>query len=363
MQKFNVLFIGLSLLVPGLFQNLAHAASSQDSLIIHAAEWGVAKFHRVDNKAHPYAADHAWYPAILPDKMEMTDPSQTLVNADGSYTVFFSHLEALIQQVGEISEKTGKKIAVLNIHTHGAPGILGFPATAEDEASFMCDSWKDEAGGSDSLSFEHYYSPVAKEDIMYFRKLAKNPNPMFVGCATKLSDFTKVLKKYPNTPSYFTSSAVIHMLACLVGLDKAGQAFTEGLAKLFFPQGGGRIEASTYFGLGDWSLPEGMGFWDYQNDAQLEHDNSLYGSAKKDRDFMQKGTVRVSQSVSAQKIETVLLKDIQYMSTLEETKSESATSVMRENPLSENSLFAITQPILEPRWIHIPGTNQEILAW
>lgn len=356
-QKTSVLFVGLSLFVQGL----AHAAPTQNSLIIHAAEWGVAKFHRADNKVHPYAADNAWYPVILPNTMEMTDPSQTLANADGSYTVFFSHLEALIQQVGEIAEKTGKKVDVLNIHTHGAPGILGFPATAEDEASFLCESWKDEASGSDALSYGHYYSPVPKQDIMYMRRLAKNPNPSFVGCATKLSDFTKVMKKYPKTPSHFTSSSVVHVLACLVGLDKAGQAFTEGLAKLFFPEGGGSVEASANFGLGDWSMAEGMGFWDYQNDAQLEHDNSLYGSAKKDRDFMQKGIVRVSQSLGEQKTETVLLQDLMFMSTLAETTSNKMT---RENPMTENSrLFELTKPILEPRWIHIPGTNQEILAW
>lgn len=351
----NVLVLGIVFMANGAAQ------AESDSLVIHAAEWGVAKFHRADNKAHTYAADNAWYPTILPLNMEMSDPSQTLANVDGSFTVFFSHLEALIQQVNEISEKTGKKISVLNIHTHGAPGILGFPATAADENSFMCESWKDEAGGSDSLSFEHYYSAVSKEDIMYMRKLAKNPNPMFVGCATKLSDFANVMKNFPNTPSRFESNAVIHILACIVGLDKAGQAFTEGLSKLFFPQGGGRIEAGTNFGLGDWSMAEGMGFWDFQTDAQLKHDMSLYPTVKKDRDFMQKGIVRASQGVNAQKVETVLLNDVLFMSTLAATTSEMMT---RENPLTENSsLFDATKPILEPRWIHIPGTKQEILAW
>ena len=32
-----------------------------------------------------------------------------------------------------------------------------------------------------------------------------------------------------------------------------------------------------------------MGFWDFQNDAQLAHDNSIYPVTRKDREIMQKG--------------------------------------------------------------------------
>ena len=47
------------------------------------------------------------------------------------------------------------------------------------------------------------------------------------------------------------------------------------------------------FGLGDWSMPKGMGFWDYQSDAQLEHDNSIYPVDHKDAEIAQKGTIRM----------------------------------------------------------------------
>ena len=51
---------------------------------------------------------------------------------------------------------------------------------------------------------------------------------------------------------------------------------------------------SASFALGDWSLPEGLGFWDVQSQAQLDHDNALYAKDKRDTEIEQKGTIRVA---------------------------------------------------------------------
>src|SRR5262249_36272586 len=55
----------------------------------------------------------------------------------------------------------------------------------------------------------------------------------------------------------------------------------------------GAVVTSENFGLGDWSLPGGMGFWGYQNDAQIDRDDALYTQDKKDAEIMQTCTIRV----------------------------------------------------------------------
>jgi hypothetical protein len=45
-------------------------------LVIHSAELGVGKFHRYDNQKHPYGAENAWTPYVLPAD---ADTQSTLV--------------------------------------------------------------------------------------------------------------------------------------------------------------------------------------------------------------------------------------------------------------------------------------------
>lgn len=97
----------------------------------------------------------------------------------------------------------------------------------------------------------------------------------------------------------------MNFFSCLVGLGKVGESFLKELV-LTFKAENITLRASTNFGLGDWSIPEGMAFWDYQNDTQIKHDYDNYPKAKKDRDFMQKGTIDMVQMVSGKPTATLL---------------------------------------------------------
>ena len=122
-----------------------------------------------------------------------------------------------------------------------------------------------------SISSRHYFGAMAGVSRKEFIRL-------FYGVA-KAAEFKSVLAR----------DIQIHFLSCVVGLGSNGETFTRGIADLLLTAGGGgRVETSMNFGLGDWSMPEGMGFWDLQSDAQVDHDNSLYTKNHTDREIAQK---------------------------------------------------------------------------
>lgn len=267
-------------------------AVAAQGLIIHTTEFGVAKFHRYDNKAHAYGAKNAWTPYILPDN---ADTSHALIqkNADGSFTVFYSHLDEMLASVVQIANDQHQQVSVLNVHGHGMPGAMWFPKDQKTRDSMVCQDWVDAASGADVDNYNQYYSAVSADEVAQIRAISNETNSHYP-CTTGLREWQGAVQKNAAVKQVMAADAKIHFLSCVVGLGAAGEAFTNGIAQLLLPAGQGAVVTSTNFGLGDWSMPEGMGFWDYVTDAQLDHDNAIYPVDHQDREIMQKGTARVA---------------------------------------------------------------------
>ena len=270
----------------------AALADASSRLVIHATEFGVGKFHRYDNSVHAYGANNAWSAFILPSGIS-SDKAYIQKNIDNSFTVFFSTLEELISSIVQISKQENKQVSVLNLHGHGLPGRMWFPQNAQTMDSFLCSDWKNAASGDDVNNYNQYYSALSYDEIMQIRSMSNNPNVDF-GCTTGLKEWQTSVSQSADFLKSLAQDLQIHFLSCVVGLGSLGEEFTKGLAQLLIPSGNGRVEASMDFGLGDWSMPNGMGFWDYQNQSQLDHDNSVYPVHHQDSEIAQKGTIRLA---------------------------------------------------------------------
>jgi hypothetical protein len=329
---------GISL---ALFVGSAAVASS--GLVIHTAEFGVGKFHRQDNQVHAHSASNAWSVYILAQGAA-TDKALVQDNADGSVTVFYQTLEELMSSVVQLSKDRGQPVAVLNVHGHGLPGAMWFPSDAATLQSSQCNSWRTAASGSDQANYDQYYHPVSASDVQQIRMIANFPGLAMAGCTTGLKEWKAVLAKVPAFKQALASDVQIHFLSCVVGLGKAGQQFSEGLATLLLAPGSpARIETATAFGLGDWSMPEGMGFWDMQSQAQVDRDSKIYAANKRDRDIAQKAAVRIAQAGSTSN----LMADQEFMP-LGFVREMSGTVVPEIQP-------EISGPI--PSRVRIPGTT------
>ncbi len=271
---------------------VSSAAVAGQGLIINAAEIGVGKFHRYDNKVHAYAENNAWKPYVLPDSGSLQTPI-VYPNPDGSVTIQFSTLEELLRTAIQVSAKADAKIQVLNINGHGLPGGMWYPKDDAQLKSSECASWRSSAAAPDKENYGQYYSPVPKYEIFMLKQSASHP--AHYACVTGLPEWTEIAGRIPNLRGYFADDAQIHFLSCLVGYGNAGEVFSQGVAALILSANGkAMVKSSLKFGLGDWSMPEGMGFWDYVTDEQLDHDNAIYPVNKKDREIAQTGTVRAS---------------------------------------------------------------------
>ena len=74
---------------------LTSSLAQAGGLIIHSAELGVGKFHRLDNQKHTYAKENAWLPYVLPANVA-TDHTRVVDNPDGSITIYFLTLDDLL---------------------------------------------------------------------------------------------------------------------------------------------------------------------------------------------------------------------------------------------------------------------------
>ncbi len=277
--------IFLSVLAMAFSLNLSAAG-----LTIHAAEIGIGKFHRHDNSVHTYEAENAWAPYILPaGQVKLPYVKE---NSSESVTIFFDTLEGMLKEMVKVAKERNQKVAVLNINAHGLPGGMWFPATTKLMNSFGCMQWKQAANGSDEGNYKQYYSPVSKSDILQMREYSKSGGN--VPCVTGTSQWKSVVASIDGMKTVFTENARVNLLSCLVGLGPVGDKFSKELGQVLFANTEGTVKTSINLGLGDWSMPEGMGFWDYINDEQLEKDNKSYPINKKDREQMQKGSVRIA---------------------------------------------------------------------
>lgn len=284
-----------------LFVGIANTANAD--LVIHAAEIGIGKFHRHDNSVHPYEKDNAWTPYILPAEADNKTPL-VVENDDRSITIFFSTLEELLIKSAEISLVRGEKIGVLNINAHGLPGAMWFPMNESFKNSFECWQWNAAANGEDKTNYDQYYSPTSKKDILSIREYSESGGA--VPCTSGLRQWKLALNQATQAKASFASNLKVNLLSCVVGLGPVGDQFMTGLGALLSDSDQVEFRSTLNFGLGDWSMPEGMGFWDYLTDEQLTHDNSIYGVNRKDREIMQKGKLRVTALVKGAWQSTVL---------------------------------------------------------
>lgn len=275
---------------------LCSAASSAlaDGLVINAAEVGIGKFHRMDNKQHPYAKDNAWSVFILPDGADLSQAPIVVPQPNGSITIFYSNLQELLTKMVELSNQAGKKISVFNMNAHGMPGGMWFPKDKAQRDSAVCGQWVSAAKGSDQSNYDQYYSPVSVAEIQQVHMIANLPFPVPNPCTATLSTWRSVVGSVSGIKTAFNTDAQIHFLSCTVGLGRVGKAFTTGIAQLLLSGSAGRVESSLKFGLGDWSMPEGMGFWDMIDAAQVERDNKKYPVDREDREIMQKGKMLIA---------------------------------------------------------------------
>lgn len=265
-------------------------AFAQD-LTINAAEFGIGKFHRQDNKVHAYDKKNAWTPFILPDSIT-TRKLFVQKNSATNYTIFFTNLDELVAKVFDLSKTTGLKVKVLNLNAHGLPGGMWFPKDAQTMNSSECRSWRSTADNSDDVNYDQYYSAVSKEEVLSFNQMSNAMRIPSGQCLTGLGEWTSIVAARPEFKSVFTADSQIHMLSCLVGLGTLGDRYTKGMADLLLTKG--KVQTSIKFGLGDWSMPQGMGFWGFENDTQFDNDEARYPVDREDREIMQKGDIRVA---------------------------------------------------------------------
>jgi hypothetical protein len=328
---------------------------AENGITIHAGEIGIGKFHRKDNSVHPYSNDHAWKPYILSNGASLKTP-QTIQNADGSFTIFYSNLDELLSASSKLAIAKKSKIKNFNVHAHGLPGHMWFPRDSKSQAGFGCANWRRSASADDEANYDQYYSAVSKSEILQIRNLA-NQSTSGVGfsCVTGLSDWTELAPKY-SFKSLLTDDAQIHFLSCVVGLGNMGDAFTKGMAELLLSGDSARIQTSVNFGLGDWSMSEGMGFWDYQNDEQLKRDNQRYPQNKMDREEMQKGTIRIAGLLNG-KIASSLLSGRDFM------YSDGRDAGTLTNRLRSTENAERFTPTSIPSTVRIPGTNESVTVF
>lgn len=329
--------------------NLNRNGSDQDKITIHAAEIGVGKFHRYDNSIHPYQETNGWKAFILEQNAGNSTP-QIIDHKNKSYTIFFSNLEELMTSMIKISKDQKALIELLTINAHGIPGGMWFPKDKNQQNSFECSSWRSSAASSDRSNYNQYYSAVSKDEIFNIRRLSENQFPPHYQCINGYKEWEEIILKHPEIKEVFAPEAQIHLLSCVAGLGRSGEYLSKQLTSLLFKNNpGALVQSSFQFGLGDWSMPEGMGFWDYLNDQQIEDDESRYPAEKTDRNFRQKGDIRVSQMGDNAQIRTGIIKQVDFMLLSMDQRSYSLYTepLFKENDYRREA----------PKYLRIPGTS------
>jgi hypothetical protein len=326
-------------------------------LVVNASELGVGKFHRYDNGVHPYPANSAWAPFILAkDASDATPIVQK--NTDGSVTIFFSNLDELLTAVVKVSKDAGQKISVLNVHGHGLPGAMWYPKDAATQASGECSDWRDAANNSDDVNYNKYYEPVPKYEIMMIRQMSDGGGG--AECTSGVPEWQAALAgAHADVKSVLADDLQVHFLSCVVGLGSVGEQYTVGMATLLAGTAG-RVSTSMNFGLGDWSMPDGMGFWDYQTDEQLDHDNGIYPVNKRDADIAQLGSVRMVTAVGTT-MKSGIVPNLKVMPLTFEARMPNMVTSNKATLSHLDSFgnpveFFEQLPMPLPARIHIPGT-------
>jgi hypothetical protein len=345
MSRFMLGILALSLAPVSAF-------AAPNGLIINAAEYGIGKFHRYDNKLHTYGSNNVWKNYVLPDSAT-TIRTTGQKNADGSFTIFFSSAEEMLQAAIQISRQENRPISIVNLEAHGMPGGMWYPIDAATRASAACREWVSAAQGADAGNYQQYYSATPKDEILQFRQYAAQATHSPQPCTSGLTEWTTILRRNPEFIQRLATDAEFHFISCIVGLGLTGDNFSKGLAQVLFNGRQGRVTTSVYYGLGDWSMPEGMGFWDYQNDQQLARDNQIYPRDRNDREIMQKGQLRVA-GVAQGRVGSQVFSGVQF---------QYVNEAFNPNEFSKDQIAESNEPEAKAKaplssHIRIPGTSQ-----
>ncbi len=338
------------------FSFYAHASG----FILHGVELGVGKFHRMDNKAHPYGEKSAWTPYVLPDGKNSVEKNSTdgfiQSNYDGSVSVFFTSLEELFQLSAKAAKIKGQEIEIFNVHGHGLPGAMWYPKDQKERDGFLCGQWRANAYGSDAANFNTYYTTISKSEILSIRRMSERKEPTGMNCVTGAKDWELILTRNQEFKAVLSDSVQVNFLSCVVGLGVAGENFAAAIAKTLLKTSKGKVLSSINFGLGDWSMPEGMGFWDFVSDEQLAYFNQHYPVDQKDRDIMLKGMVRETVLNFAQS-ENKIFSDISFLEL-----NKSFSSGFMPLPFTM-ALMTSEGERAEPElgFVRIPHTNEIVL--
>jgi hypothetical protein len=332
------------------------ASFASNGLVIHTTEFGVGKFHRYDNQQHAYGTQNAWAPYILPQNAP-TDKALTVKNADGSFTVFFSTLDEMMSSVVAISQAAGQKVSVLNVHGHGLPGAMWFPKDQATLDGWSCGDWRRAASGADVDNYDQYYGAVEVGEIEQIRQIS-NSSGYHMSCTTGASEWREGVAKNPAFKAALNVDVQLHFLSCVVGLGSVGAQFTNDIASIVAGQNG-HVETSMAFGLGDWSMPEGMGFWDMQSEQQVDNDNAKYPVDRKDREIAQKGSIRLASFASGAWTTSVLA-DRDFMSLGFESSMLNQRSIQKSHkrviaPLASAPMGPV------PTRVRVPGTKSYVM--
>ncbi len=336
---------------------LSITAQAQTGLLINSAEVGVGKFHRMDSQIHPkeYASGNVWISSIMPADGGKTSPV-IFSTGQNEISIQFTSLQQLLETVVQKSQETHQKIAVLNITGHGMPGGMWFPKDEQQRQSLECGSWSQAALAPDKANYDQYYGPIPKDAIMDVRQVSNMPAGHYP-CVTGAAEWKEIVAKIPNLKSYFTDDAVINFESCTVGLGSVGDAFTKTVAALVLGGSHSMVKSLTNFGLGDWSFGEGMGFWDYIDDAQLARDNASYPVHRSDREISQSGTIRVTFLKNGAWVSNLVadqkFMQIGYPTSVERIFSNKPRIVPEKRPAYSGPLNRIVAPYS----ILIPGTG------
>jgi len=323
-------------------------------LVVHATEIGMAKFHRRDNQVHPYPAGSAWIDDVAPDG----DLSATPIvreDADGAVSVYYSNLEELLRALVDLSRSRNARISVLNVNSHGIPGGVWFPKDAAQARKGECGDWRKAATGPDKHNYDQYYSLPPKNSILALRKIAVSDTGYT--CTTGTKAWIEVAARVPGLKDAFADDARVQFHACLLGLGPAGERFTKTIAGLLLSGKTATVTTSMAFGLGDWSTPEGMGFWDYEDDWQLQHDADRYSTTRKDRDIMRKGSIRVAFNTGGD-WSTRVVGGLQFMTPAAAAASSAPVAANEKGPNDHGSekLEAVLTTG-ESDGVRLPGTD------
>ena len=273
---------------------LGAQAQAEPDLSVHVSDFDIGKFHRESHRRHPYGKGNVWTNFVLPPDADGTSPV-LVTNDDGSRSLFASNLEDVFENLIRLSAETGRKVGTLDLVAHGFPGAISFAADRRAFASGDCEAARKLIAGPDEASYRKYYagtSLAAHERMLKSSTFANGR----IACGSTAVDFKKTASRLTVVQAVFSERARIRILGCNVGRGSVGTLFVSEVAKaLLIPGTDASVTAIRHYGLIDWSIPEGEGFWDVIGESQASRDEQTYPKDEMDSRYMKRGSIAVAR--------------------------------------------------------------------